>query len=156
MKAITLHQPWASLVAANVKQLETRSWKTSYRGPLVIHAGQQAVSLQTLPPAFERKVLKVLELEQFSKLWDAAVAGHFPLGVAVAACRLSDVFSAEAAKRAYKDQRPWGLFSPGRFAWALENILPIKPNIPLSGKQGLWTIPEIYRQQILNSLPNAA
>jgi hypothetical protein len=39
VKALTLHQPWASLVAAGVKMIETRSWSTRYRGPLAIHAG---------------------------------------------------------------------------------------------------------------------
>ncbi len=39
MRAITIRQPWASLVALGVKTIETRSWRTSYRGPLAIHAG---------------------------------------------------------------------------------------------------------------------
>ena len=37
-KVLTLHQPWASLVALGVKTIETRSWSTQYRGPLAIHA----------------------------------------------------------------------------------------------------------------------
>lgn len=41
MKAITLHQPWASLVVVGAKTVETRSWATSYRGPLVVHAGKR-------------------------------------------------------------------------------------------------------------------
>lgn len=39
MKVLTLWQPWASLIAAGVKTIETRSWRTSYRGPVAIHAG---------------------------------------------------------------------------------------------------------------------
>ena len=39
MKALTVRQPWASLIALGVKRIETRSWRTSYRGPLAIHAG---------------------------------------------------------------------------------------------------------------------
>lgn len=41
MKVLTLHQPWASLVALRVKTIETRSWSTSYRGPLAIHAARR-------------------------------------------------------------------------------------------------------------------
>lgn len=41
MKALTLWQPWASLVALGVKSIETRSWSTSYRGPLAIHAAKR-------------------------------------------------------------------------------------------------------------------
>ncbi len=40
MKALTIRQPWASLIAAGVKTIETRSWSTRYRGPLAIHAGK--------------------------------------------------------------------------------------------------------------------
>lgn len=36
IKAISLHQPWANLVASGEKSIETRTWKTSYRGPIVI------------------------------------------------------------------------------------------------------------------------
>lgn len=38
MKALTLHQPWATLVAYGIKTIETRSWSTRHRGPLAIHA----------------------------------------------------------------------------------------------------------------------
>ena len=38
MKVLTLTQPWATLVAIGAKRIETRSWATKYRGPLLIHA----------------------------------------------------------------------------------------------------------------------
>lgn len=41
MKAITLYQPWATLVALGKKKIETRSWKTDYRGPLAIHVAKK-------------------------------------------------------------------------------------------------------------------
>ena len=40
MKALSLTQPWATLVAMGAKRIETRSWATSYRGPLAIHASK--------------------------------------------------------------------------------------------------------------------
>jgi len=40
MKAITILQPWASLIVCGVKQIETRSWVTKYRGQIAIHAGK--------------------------------------------------------------------------------------------------------------------
>ena len=39
MKALTIKQPWASLIINGHKQYEIRSWKTSYRGKILIHAG---------------------------------------------------------------------------------------------------------------------
>jgi len=36
MRAISLHQPWASMIARGDKTIETRYWATSYRGDLLI------------------------------------------------------------------------------------------------------------------------
>lgn len=41
MKAITIWQPWASLLAIGAKQYETRSWETKYSGPIAIHAAKK-------------------------------------------------------------------------------------------------------------------
>src|SRR6202030_2406661 len=41
MKALTLTQPWATLVAIGAKRIETRSWPTLYRGPLAIYAAKR-------------------------------------------------------------------------------------------------------------------
>ena len=40
MKVITIKQPYASLIAAGIKKYEFRTWKTKYRGELLIHAGK--------------------------------------------------------------------------------------------------------------------
>lgn len=40
MKAITVLEPWASLIVFGPKRVENRSWWTAYRGPLAIHAGK--------------------------------------------------------------------------------------------------------------------
>jgi len=39
LKALSLWQPWASLMALGVKRIETRSWQTQHRGPLIICEG---------------------------------------------------------------------------------------------------------------------
>jgi activating signal cointegrator 1 len=40
MKAITILEPWASLIACGAKKIETRSWSTKYRGNIAIHAAK--------------------------------------------------------------------------------------------------------------------
>ena len=40
MKALTVRQPWASLIISGAKRVENRSWPTRHRGPLAIHAGK--------------------------------------------------------------------------------------------------------------------
>lgn len=46
MKAITIWQPWASLIAIGEKVYETRGWPTQYRGPIAIHAAMRAGRIQ--------------------------------------------------------------------------------------------------------------
>lgn len=41
MKAISIRQPWASLIVAGVKDIENRSWPTTFRGRILIHAAQK-------------------------------------------------------------------------------------------------------------------
>ena len=43
MKALTIIEPWASLIAEKKKFIETRSWKTSYKGELYIHASSKKI-----------------------------------------------------------------------------------------------------------------
>ncbi|CAB3972312.1 MULTISPECIES: ASCH domain-containing protein [Burkholderia] len=40
MKALSIRQPWAWLIAAGHKDIENRAWRTAYRGPLLIHASK--------------------------------------------------------------------------------------------------------------------
>ena len=91
MKALTLWQPWATLVAIGAKKIETRSWKTNYRGPLAIHAAKR----------IDKKILKLCFQEPFFDCLTEAghklVAYHLfrgralPHGAIVATCTLRQI-----------------------------------------------------------------
>ncbi len=110
MKALTVWQPWATLVAIGAKRIETRSWSTSYRGPLAIHAAATDRYLYERcgPPDF----FVPTELAQaipglrwrFNRLPGMVMKNGYrrrptfrvgdvllPLGAVVATCRLVDV-----------------------------------------------------------------
>ncbi len=63
MNAITIIEPWASLIADRKKHIETRPWGTAYRGPIAIHAGLK--QLQVYPPEVVRHVPEVVDVEYF-------------------------------------------------------------------------------------------
>lgn len=95
MKAITLHQPHASFVALGLKNIETRSWNTHYRGPLAIHAAATVPSW-VLPLSFAghtidkdnpRPTAPAYLLRGPSLAWPY----RLPLGAVVATCTLVDV-----------------------------------------------------------------
>jgi len=125
MKAITLTQPWATLIAIGAKQIETRSWRTFYRGPLAIHAGK------TLPAWQFRSVLEAYGIHSFMDL---------PLGVVVATCTLVRIV------RIYPDNTPpkpefyYGDYTPGRWAWYLSDVKPLAVPVPARGSLGLWEV----------------
>lgn len=99
MKALTIRQPWASLIAAGVKTIETRSWSTKYRGPLAIHAGKRR-------PGHGEVGDWCFDDCGHDRGWIAPTDGHdgytgepipsivgdfMPLGAVVATCTLADV-----------------------------------------------------------------
>lgn len=43
MKVLIIIEPWATLIKKGKKVIETRSWKTSYRGELYIHASNKKI-----------------------------------------------------------------------------------------------------------------
>lgn len=144
LKVLTLSQPWASLVAIGAKRTETRSWATPYRGPLAIHAAK----------GFPRWVQDLCHDEPFcTVLADAnlisaqTAALLLPLGAIIATCRLTACLpTTEARTRLSRGYPPYeedfGDFSPGRWAWLLEDVEALPTPIPAKGALGLWTFPD--------------
>ncbi len=128
MKVLTLNEPWASLIKNKKKYIETRSWKTNYRGELYIHAGKKKIDKHTL----ERKELMDLvgsDTMNYSKI--------------VCKCELVDcVYMTEEyiekIKNTEYQQYICGEYSVGRYAWILKNIVPIESDEIVSGKLGIW------------------
>lgn len=79
MKVLTIRQPWATLIMLGIKQLETRSWRTHYRGELVIHASATGsrTSVDTLL-GIERRIgaMPTVLAEKSYPLGGAARRGH--------------------------------------------------------------------------------
>src|SRR5262249_6870381 len=93
MKAISLWQPWASLMAVSAKKIEPRHWQTDYRGLVAIHAAKRFQEL-------ERLLLG--ERRFFNALWHCtgdegaapeSVAEELPLGCFVAVGKLRHCLS---------------------------------------------------------------
>jgi len=134
MKALTLTQPWATLVAIGAKRIETRSWRTPYRGSLAVHAAKSF-------PKSARAFAFALDL------------GPLPTGAVIATCRLiSCVPTRELQHNRLIEvdylagcedflldnrERAFGDYSPGRYAWLLADVKPCEP-IPAVGALSLW------------------
>lgn len=176
MKAITLWQPWASLVTLGVKPIETRSWAppaSAIGQPLAIHAA--AANVRTEPVGdwlAYRNAAGEWEMQHHARGCIGAPDDvPLPLGAVVATCTLTDVVPIGetcddgdpfprvfvAPKRPphllsfvpypelvffpdpmeegedITDQRPYGDFTPGRYAWLFDDIKPTTERCP-----GCW------------------
>ena len=132
IKAISLWQPWASLIAAGVKRHETRHWRTSYRGPIAIHAAK-TLDVAGAPHDLCAAV--------FGKLW----ASLLPIGMVVAVGELKRCTPTEDVRhRTTRADQASGDFTAGRFAWTIDSVRRLDQPIPTLGRQGLfnWTPPE--------------
>ena len=134
MKAISLWQPYASLVACGLKRVETRSWPTKYRGPILIHAGKRwTPELEATARHFR---------ERFSWRTYVPSVGALPLGAVVAVARITECHEMDRAWIEAQSplERAAGVWLPGRFGWVLEDVRAPGAPIPLKGRQGLFEV----------------
>lgn len=144
MKALSVRQPWASLIAVGSKRIETRSWSTPFRGPLAIHAAK----------GLGQTVGDYVKLCSSEPFW-SALKFREPLarGAVLATCELFDVLKIVERDEGYScldllgaeqfdfpidDERAFGDYTPGRYAWLLGNVRPFNRPIPAKGRLGLW------------------
>lgn len=136
MRTISLWQPWASLVAVGAKRIETRHWPapaTLVGQRIGIHA---AKTTSHLPICSEWP---------FSEHIDDPRA--LPLGAVVATAvldRCRPITSEGAALLEERDRQEaaFGLYSPGRFAWVLRDVIALEGPVPFRGSQGFFDVPD--------------
>lgn len=127
MKVLTIKEPFASLIKDKKKFIETSSWKTKYRGELYIHAG-----------------LSIYKKESTDKLYNQLVQEtKINPGKIICKCTLKDcVYMTEEFIRELKQNNyqecVLGDYKVGRYAWILEDIVPLNNPIEAKGKLNLW------------------
>src|ERR1043165_1458437 len=164
MKALTLTQPWATLIAIGAKRIETRSWGTDFHGQIAIHAvkglspvgGKRGLADQCTMAAFADALRRggyALGAETY--LNDKPL----PLGAIVAVAVLDRVRRIDMKLRAEvmaqtitPNEIDFGDYTSGRYAWFLESVLPLAEPIPCNGALSLWDVPEDVNRQILIQL----
>lgn len=146
MKAITILQPFASLIADRQKVYETRGWSTSYRGPIAIHAGAKGMDIRDLSEPMIVAAQQAIGISNFDKLPHGCVIGIADLVdclkvVGRASLRIGDekqvVAVLENGVRIIGNELLFGDYTIGRYAWQLENVRSIVP-VAARGMQRIW------------------
>lgn len=151
MKALALTQPWASLVAVGAKRIETRSWGTRHRGPLLIYAAKR------LPGGMAELEAMMMRREFYVALRDRmastpeTIAASLPRGKFVAVAELGEVWETDELLPALlaagsNAEVLYGNYASGRFAWMLDDVRAIEPaGVPkrsVTCFQGLFDVPD--------------
>lgn len=150
MKALTLTQPYATLVAIGAKKIETRSWSTNYRGRLAIHAAKG------LAPVGGKKGFEALcgmepfcsVLNEHGRQWltdnpnisDLLDCPPVPFGAIIATVTLATVIPiTQFMINKMSDQEiAFGDYAVGRFAWVLRDVEILARPVRSKGALGLW------------------
>lgn len=187
MKAISVRQPHASLICPGpdrdpVKTIETQSWPTSHRGPVLICSAAKALP-QGLRLGTGRSIVTAEYVVSGTRLLDLCNEEFIdlPRGVALGVATIvdclhtSDIWWIDPAQYAEDeedeehchiagwgrngdtfwidhDQRPYGDFTPGRFGWVLDNIISFAEPIPVKGRLGLFDPPADVLAQVREQL----
>lgn len=127
MKVLSIIEPWATLIKEGKKVIETRSWKTSYRGELYIHASNKKIKKS------DTHIIELLKLIPNIELG----FGHI-----LCKCKLIDCIymDQEFLDKIQKNTQEYlcGEYSLGRYAWVLEDIVPLDEPIPAKGHLNIW------------------
>lgn len=128
MKTLSVIQPWAQLIADGRKQYETRGWSPRFTllkpGDLLAIAASKS---WTLPD------------RELAEEWGYDL-GAMPLGCIVAVVRFQGAF-ATGSLDISDEERGYGDFTPGRYAWRLELVQKLETPIECRGALGLWEFP---------------
>ena len=145
-------QPWAMLVALGENTIETRSWRTSYRGPLAIHTAK-AFPKEARALCDQEPYRSVLARGGYSRVDD------LPRGTVIALARLDDVIAftrtslRETRARSALGLLPaheadFGDFSPGSFGFVLSHVQRLSTPISAKGMLGLWDVPGVLERTL--------
>jgi hypothetical protein len=138
MKAITIWQPYASLIILGEKRYETRSWKATHRGTLAIHAGvkdNMALRILCGQEPF-KSILAAHGIPDFDALPRGCVLGT----VTLEDCIITDLLPPDALTEC---EQSFGDFSPGRYAWRLSNPTPLVVPQKVMGGRSIFVLPDL-------------
>lgn len=136
MKAYTVYQPYAFATVAGVKHYETRPRRTNIRGRVAVHAAKL--------DAWRTGILENGTMPQIEKILSEIQgtgnrAARLEYGAVIGTVEIVDCVPVEEIENTLTErERILGDFSPGRFAWVLQNPVMFDTPIPARGQQGWW------------------
>lgn len=123
MKALSIRQPWAELIARGAKVIENRTWQTRYRGVVAIHASQSRTDVDHD------------DLSEYPEM---------TFGAIVATARIIDCVPVERLPAHLVGNE----HAHGPFCWLLGDVQRLMEPLPMSGSLGVFELSDSEQQAI--------
>lgn len=160
MKVLSLLQPWATLVVIGAKRIETRSWKTKYRGEILIHASKRW-DCKLNNATFDMGAADILSKAGYAietKIKNGKVYTDLPLGAIIGSVNIRHIVKSEYCFEGNKfewtdyksigqtnhvfeltpQELKFGDYSPNRYGWLLSDACRFQTPIPAKGSLSIW------------------
>ena len=123
MKVLTIQEPCATAIMMGLKTIETRNWRTNYRGRLYIHAASTRWKYTT-------------------STMTAMVGDKLNYGKVICSCDLVDcvLMTPEFIDQLSPQELALGIYEPGRYAWILDNVEVLETPFVTKGHLGIWNL----------------
>jgi hypothetical protein len=141
MKAITIKQPWAQLIAEGAKDIENRDWWTRERGRIAIHSSAKIAASDIEDACTAMRTF----IPRFSSRIFTAEAVTYPAGSIIAVADLVGCVS--------ESESPWFF---GRFGFLFRGAIKLPEPIRIRGALGFWEVPPDVQRQIDQQLKMSA
>lgn len=143
MKAISVRQPWASLIISGAKRIETRSWpapKAMWGQRILVHSSANW-STQECALTFQEPFKSALGITSEYPL-------TLPFGSIIGSVSLVECKRVEALTQRSWEEDQFGNFDPGRWGWVLCDPAPLSEPIAARGRLGFWSFPGIISHSV--------
>lgn len=142
MKALSIKQPWASLIAHGIKNIENRTWRTNFRGRIYIHASAKASG-----DLYE--LLGLIQLDDVFNYWPTDMLPNMPLSAIIGEVDIVDcvinhdsIWAEHMKTHPCEDIEGLQILNKGQkyiWNWVLANpVLYDKPILNVKGKLSFW------------------
>lgn len=131
MQALTIKQPWATLIMRAGKDIENRNWPASFRGEVAIHASKGFDGAEVAAAC------RFLDswVPRFSEGRFRSEAATYPTGCIIGVARIVDCVTASDS--------PWFV---GPFGLVIRDTIELVDPLPLRGMLGFWQVPEVTQR----------
>lgn len=138
MKAITVKQPWASLIVEGIKDIENRTWPTKFRGRVLIHAGANPVKFNALGDILTFQQFDILKgnVSPFIGNYLGAIIGS----VEIVDCVINhhSIWAEKSNLYQLAPEETSEDYPDPIYNWVLANPIKFDKPIPAKGKLSFW------------------